>query len=76
MGPEKVLRVTAENGKLFVHNIEGISEKKAELFLESVTDFFLTVADPRIGFLVDGNGSVNGLILRDGPVETRAVKIN
>jgi hypothetical protein len=47
---------------------------KAPVFLESETDFFLTMAEERIGFLVDGQGGVTGLVLRHGGAETRAIK--
>jgi CubicO group peptidase (beta-lactamase class C family) len=71
VSPEVVFSVVREGDRLFI-NSPGID--RAPLFLESETDFFLTMAEQRIGFVVDGQGGVTGLILREGGHETRAVK--
>jgi hypothetical protein len=66
-----IFSVVREGDRLFI-NSPGID--RAPLFLESETDFFLTMAEQRIGFVVDGQGGVTGLILREGGHETRAVR--
>ncbi len=71
VAPNQVLSVTREGDRLFIQTPD---HSKAPVFLESTTDFFLTMADERIGFLVDGQGIVSGLVLRHGGAETRAVK--
>lgn len=71
VGPNQVVSVTREGDRLFIQTPD---HDKAPVFLESTTDFFLTMADERIGFLVDGAGGVTGLVLRHGGAETRAVK--
>ena len=71
VGPNVVFSVTREGDRLF---IETPDHDRAPVFLESETDFFLTMADERIGFLMDGEGSVSGLILRRGGAEQRATK--
>ncbi|MBI4420130.1 MAG: serine hydrolase [Gemmatimonadetes bacterium] len=71
VAPNVVFTVTREGDRLFLRTPD---HEKAPVFLESETDFFLTMADERIGFLVDGHGSVTGLVLRHGGAETRAVK--
>jgi CubicO group peptidase (beta-lactamase class C family) len=71
VGPNQILSVTREGDRLFIQTPD---HSKAPVFLESETDFFLTMADERIGFLVDGQGGVTGLVLRHGGAETRAIK--
>lgn len=71
VGPNQVFSVTREGDRLFIQTPD---HAKAPVFLESETDFFLTMADERIGFLVDGVGGVTGLVLRRGGAEMRAVK--
>jgi CubicO group peptidase (beta-lactamase class C family) len=71
VAPDLVYSVTREGDRLYIRTPD---HEKAPVFLESETDFFLTMADERIGFLVDGAGGVNGLVLRRGGAETRAVK--
>jgi CubicO group peptidase (beta-lactamase class C family) len=71
VGPNQILSVTREGDRLFIQTPD---HAKAPVFLESETDFFLTMADERIGFLVDGQGGVTGLVLRHGGAETRAIK--
>ena len=71
VGPNQVLSVTREGDRLFIRTP---NHDKAPVFLESETDFFLTMAEERIGFVVDGQGGVTGLVLRHGGAETRAVK--
>lgn len=71
VGPNQVFTVTRDGDRLF---IETPDHDRAPVFLESQTDFFLTMASERIGFLMDGEGGVSGLVLRRGGEETRAVK--
>lgn len=71
IGPNQTFSVTREGDRLYIQTPD---HEKAPVFLESTTDFFLTMADERIGFMVDGEGSVMGLVLRRGGAETRAVK--
>ncbi len=71
VGSEVVFSVYREGDRLFINSPDF---DKAPLFLESETDFFLTMAEQRIGFVMDGRGSVTGLILREGGAETHAVK--
>ena len=71
VSPNEVFSVTRDGDHLF---IQTPNHGKAPVFLESETDFFLTMAEERIGFLVDGQGSVTGLVLRHGGAELRAVK--
>jgi CubicO group peptidase (beta-lactamase class C family) len=71
VSPNQIFSVTREGDHLFIQTPD---HAKAPVFLESETDFFLTMADERIGFLVDGQGGVTGLVLRRGGAELRAVK--
>ena len=71
VGPNQVFSVTREGDHLYIKTPD---HEKAPVFLESETDFFLTMADERIGFMVDGVGGVTGLVLRRGGAELRAVK--
>ncbi len=71
VGPNLVFSVTREGDHLFIRTPD---HDAAPVFLESQTDFFLTMAEERIGFLMDGEGGVTGLVLRRGGEETRAVK--
>lgn len=71
VAPNVVFSVTREGDRLFIQTPD---HEKAPVYLESQTDFFLTMADERIGFLVDGQGGVTGLVLRRGGAEMRAVK--
>lgn len=71
VGPNLVFSVTREGDRLYIQTPD---HDRAPVFLESETDFFLTMADERIGFLMDGEGGVSGLVLRRGGAEQRAVK--
>jgi len=71
VAPNLIFSVTRDGDRLFIRTPD---HDKAPVFLESETDFFLTMADERIGFVVDGQGGVTGLVLRHGGAELRAVK--
>jgi len=71
VGPNQVFTVTREGDRLFIQTPD---HDRAPVFFESQTDFFLTMAAERIGFLMDGEGGVSGLVLRRGGEEMRAVK--
>src|SRR6185503_20821714 len=71
VGPNQIFTVTREGDRLFIRTPD---HDLAPVYLESQTDFFLTMADERIGFLMDGEGGVSGLVLRRGGEEMRAVK--
>jgi len=71
VGPNQVFVVTRDGDRLFIQTPD---HDRAPVYLESQTDFFLTMADERIGFLMDGEGGVTGLVLRRGGAEVRAVK--
>jgi CubicO group peptidase (beta-lactamase class C family) len=71
VAPNVFFTVTREGDRLFIRTPD---HERAPVFLESESDFFLTMAEERIGFLLDGSGAVSGMVLRRGGSETRAVK--
>jgi len=63
---------TREGDKFFM---QPTGQGKAEIFPESETDFFLTVADVQVTFVKDDNGQVNAAILRQNGRNLTAKKI-
>lgn len=57
------IAVTVADNRIF---IQATGQSKFEIFAESETQFYLTVVDASIEFLVDENGNTTGMILHQG----------
>jgi len=57
------MNITLENGKL-IGQVTG--QSKLELAAESETDFFIKTINAQISFVVNAQGAVTGLVLRQG----------
>jgi len=63
---------TREGDKFFM---QPTGQSKVEIFPESETDFFLTVADVQVTFVKDDKGGVNAAILRQSGRNVTAKRI-
>lgn len=70
--PSLTITITREGNRLFA---EASGQPKAELFAESETEFFLTVADAQVSFVKDERGQVTRLIVHQNGRDTPARKI-
>lgn len=52
--------ITKENGSLWA---EPTGNRRAQLFAEAPTEFFLKIADMQLSFVVDASGTVTSLVL-------------
>lgn len=73
LGPEFVLTVTVEGGKLMV---QATNQEKFEMFAESKTQFFSKLFDAQITFVPGNDGRINRLILHQGGRDLEAVRQN
>ncbi len=71
-GPNRIITITREGDKLFA---QRTGAPRSEMFPESETKFFLTVADVQLVFLKDAAGKVSGMILRANGQEMKGNKI-
>jgi hypothetical protein len=71
LGPQFVLTVTVEGGKLMV---QATGQEKFEVFAESKTQFFYKSLDARITFVPGDDGRINRLILHQGGRDLEAVR--
>jgi hypothetical protein len=71
--PGTNLTVTLENGLLFT---QVLGQQKFPIYPESVTIFFLKVADATYEFVRDDKGVVSGVVLRQGGREIWAPRIS
>jgi D-alanyl-D-alanine-carboxypeptidase/D-alanyl-D-alanine-endopeptidase len=72
VAPGLSLVFTREGDKLFM---QPTGQSKVEVFPESETDFFLTVADVQVSFVKDDQGQVNQAILYQSGRKLTAKKI-
>ena len=72
VAPGLSLVFTREGDKLFM---QPTAQSKVEIFPESETDFFLTVADVQVTFVKDDQGQVNQAILFQSGRKVTAKKI-
>ncbi len=70
--PGFVLTLSREGDKLWM---QATGQKRAELFAESETSFFLKEADVQLMFVKDASGKVTHLILRQGGFDMDLKKI-
>lgn len=52
--------ITTENGLLWA---QPAGNRRAQLFAEGPTEFFLKIADMQLSFVVDASGTVSGLVV-------------
>ncbi len=71
-GPNRLIMITREGDKLFA---QRRGAPQAEIFPESETKFFLTVADAQLVFLKDNAGKVIGIILIANGQELKGNKV-
>ena len=72
MRPGFVLTLSREGERFWM---QGTGQRRAELFAESETSFFLEEADVQLTFVKDASGKVTHLILHQGSFETEAKKV-
>lgn len=58
--PTSSIVITKENDSLWA---EPTGNRRAQLFAEAPTEFFLKIADMQISFVVDASGTVTGLVV-------------
>jgi CubicO group peptidase (beta-lactamase class C family) len=75
--PAERIKVTPGNGCLFADPVFIAPDGKGQcvFFAESETSFFSTDTEVRLTFTEDAQGQVTGLILRQGRIERKAVKV-
>ena len=73
LAPGTDLRVTMEDGVLFIRSTPGGST--ARLYAESKTVFFVTQVDAQVTFTRDANGAVTGLSLHQSGRDRLARKV-
>lgn len=71
-GADRIMTITKEGNKLFA---QPRGAPKTEIFIESKTTFFLTIADVRFVFLKDAAGKVSGMILHVNGQEMKGNKV-
>ena len=64
---------TARRDGALLAEVPGKGE--IELFAESETDFFVRVMDAQVVFVRDASGVVTGLVLHQGGIEQRGLKV-
>lgn len=52
--------ITKQNGSLWAR---PTGNRRAELFAETATDFFVKIADMQLSFVIDASGTVTGLVV-------------
>jgi hypothetical protein len=72
LAPNFSFTITNEDGRLM---LKPTGQPQAELFAESETVFFPKVVEATITFVIDAQGQVTGLVLRQGGHDTPAKKI-
>ena len=72
MRPGFVITVSREEDKLWM---QATGQKRAELFAELETSFFLKEADIQLMFVKDASGKVTHLILRQGGFDSEVRKV-
>lgn len=58
--------ITKENGLLWA---QPAGNRRAQLFAEAPTEFFLKIADMQLSFVVDASGTVSGLVVHLGGID-------
>jgi CubicO group peptidase (beta-lactamase class C family) len=71
--PDLVVSITVEAGQLFA---EVPNQPKFELFPTSETDFYAKIADIKLYFEADADGTVIELVIHEGGHEIHAAKVN
>lgn len=72
IGPDFILTVTLEDGKLMT---QATGQSKLEVFAESETKFFLKVVDAQLTFGRDAAGKVSHVTLHQNGKDQKAAKI-
>jgi D-alanyl-D-alanine-carboxypeptidase/D-alanyl-D-alanine-endopeptidase len=72
IAPGFVLTVSREGDRLWM---QATGQKRAELFAESETSFFLKEADVQLTFVKDASGKITHVLLRQGGFDIEAKKI-
>jgi len=72
MSPSFKIVVTREEGRLF---IQATAQPRVEVFPQAETEFFLKVVAARITFVKDESGKVTGLVLHQGGMDQKALKV-
>jgi CubicO group peptidase (beta-lactamase class C family) len=72
LAPNFSFTITNEDGRLM---LKPTGQPQAELFAESETVFFPKVVEATMTFVIDAQGQVTGLVLRQGGHDTPAKKI-
>ena len=71
LAAEFVLTITVDDGTIWS---QATGQEKLQMYPESETEFFLKVVDAQITFDINDSGSVAGLVLYQGGVESPAPK--
>jgi D-alanyl-D-alanine-carboxypeptidase/D-alanyl-D-alanine-endopeptidase len=71
LAAEFVLTITVDDGTIWS---QATGQEKLQMYPESETEFFLKVVDAQVTFNIDDSGSVAGLVLYQGGVESPAPK--
>ena len=70
--PDIMITVTTRDGHLFARNV---GNPEFEIYPESETDFFARVADLRLSFQVNADGTVTGMKISENGQELQAEKV-
>ncbi|WIJ25528.1 serine hydrolase [Devosia sp. RR2S18] len=66
LSPSFILTVTAEDGRLFV---QATGQEQFEVFPETETEFFYSVVDAQISFVLGVDGKAKGLVLHQNGLD-------
>lgn len=72
LGPNAVLTVSFENGRLYA---QATGQPRSEVFAENEREFFLKTVDAQLSFELDGGGRATGLVLHRNGLDTPAHRI-
>jgi hypothetical protein len=73
LSPRLVFRITRDGDRFFIQQPRQV---KVELFAESETDYFETIAPAQITFTIDGQGHVTGLVLHQNGRDMLAKRVD
>jgi len=73
LAPGLIFTVTTDTGRIFA---QLTGQDRFEIYSESKTEFFYEVVDAQLTFVVDSNGAVTGLNLRQGGQDISARKVD
>jgi CubicO group peptidase (beta-lactamase class C family) len=70
--PEFSIKVTSEEGRLY---LQATGQPRFEIFAEKENEFFLKVVDAQVTFVRDETGKVTHMVLNQGGIDQKAMKV-